>query len=290
MKFTKIPQNTFKQIQLNAGVIVSAFNPASATINDADILGASSGGVTFSATPTFEDFGSDIDNCPKNTKELKKLTDLDITLAGTYVTVTAGLAKRLMGAADISSVDETKIVPRRDLKDSDFADLWWIGDYSDKNGNQNGGFVAIHMMNTLSTGGFQIKSTDKQKGAFSFTFTAHFSISEQDTVPYEVYVQEGESESGDYEMNITSEAGTTTGYTAITCDTSAGADESYVYQTGMGLRIPSEGAVLVGTAWTAWDGDDEIEADTGMDIVVAIIDDSNKAVHAGIATVVAKDE
>lgn len=290
MKYTKIPQDTFKQIQLNAGVIVKAFNPASASINDADILGASTGGITFSATPTFEDFGSDIDNCPKNTKELKKQTDFDITLAGTFVTVTADLAKRLVGAADIDSQNENKIVPRRDLVDSDFTDLWWIGDYSDKNGNTNGGYVAIHMMNTLSTGGFQIKSNDKNKGNFAFTFTAHFSMAQQDLVPYEVYVQAGSSEAGDYGMDVTSVAGTTTGYTAITVSETAGSGESYVYQTGIGLYVPSEGSPLVGSAWTDWDGDDEISAVTGHDIVVAIIDSNSKSVHAGKTTVVAKEE
>lgn len=288
MKYTKIPSDTFKQIQLNAGIIVGSFNPA--TGDTGDILGASTGGVNFNAAPTFEDFGSDIDNCPKNTKELKKLTELEITLSGTYVTVTPALAKRLIGAADIASNDDTKIVPRKDLKDSDFTELWWIGDYSDKNGNSNGGFVAIHMLNTLSTGGFQIQSTDKGKGNFAFTFTAHFSIADQDTVPYEVYIQAGSSESGDYEMDVTSVASsTTTNKTAITVSESAGADESYVYQTGMGLRIPSEGSVLVGTAWSTWDGSSEITSVTGYDIVVAIIDDENKAVHAGITSVVVKE-
>ena len=288
MKYTKIPSNTFKQIQLNAGIIVGSFNPA--TGDTGDILGASTGGVNFNAAPTFEDFGSDIDNCPKNTKELKKLTELEITLSGTYVTVTPALAKRLIGAADIASNDDTKIVPRKDLKDSDFTELWWIGDYSDKNGNSNGGFVAIHMLNTLSTGGFQIQSTDKGKGNFAFTFTAHFSIADQDTVPYEVYIQAGSSESGDYEMDVTSVASsTTTNKTAITVSESAGADESYVYQTGMGLRIPSEGSVLVGTAWSTWDGSSEITSVTGYDIVVAIIDEENKAVHAGITSVVVKE-
>lgn len=288
MKYTKIPSDTFKQIQLNAGIIVGSFNPA--TGDTGDILGASTGGVNFNAAPTFEDFGSDIDNCPKNTKELKKLTELEITLSGTYVTVTPALAKRLIGAADIASNDDTKIVPRKDLKDSDFTELWWIGDYSDKNGNSNGGFVAIHMLNTLSTGGFQIQSTDKGKGNFAFTFTAHFSIADQDTVPYEVYIQAGSSESGDYEMDVTSVASsTTTNKTAITVSESAGADESYVYQTGMGLRIPSEGSVLVGTAWSTWDGSSEITSVTGYDIVVAIIDEENKAVHAGITSVVVKE-
>lgn len=66
MKFTQIPQDTFKELVLNAGVLLSAFAPATAEVADDAIIGATSGGVTFVATPTFSDFGEDIDNCPKN--------------------------------------------------------------------------------------------------------------------------------------------------------------------------------------------------------------------------------
>ncbi len=46
-------------------------------------------------------------------------------------------------------------------------------------------------MNGLSTGGFQIQSTDKAKGQFAFEFTGHYSITDADTVPYEIYVKAG---------------------------------------------------------------------------------------------------
>lgn len=191
MKFTKIPQNTFKQLQMNAGVLLSEFDPATPTVADAKIIGATSGGVNFTATPSFVDFGADIDNCPKNTKELKKLEDWDVRATGSFVTVTAAQAKLLSAAADLAN---EKITPRRDLDLEDFTDLWLVGDYSDKTGATNGGYVAIHMMNTLSTGGFKIQTADKEKGKFGFEFTAHFSMDAQDTVPFEIYVHAGADE------------------------------------------------------------------------------------------------
>ena len=192
MKYTKIPETTFKNLQLNAGVLLSAFNPESATVANESIIGATTGGVNFTATPTFSDYGEDIDNCPKNMKELKKLDAWEINMSGTYITVDANAVKTLVGAADVSG---NKITPRNDLKLTDFTDVWWVGDYSDQNGETNGGFVAIHMMNTLSTGGFAIKSSDNGKGNFAFTYTAHYSMSAQDTVPFEVYVKAGTAES-----------------------------------------------------------------------------------------------
>ena len=192
MKYTKIPETTFQNLQLNAGVLLSAFNPESATVANESIIGATTGGVNFTATPTFSDYGEDIDNCPKNMKELKKLDAWEISLSGTYVTVDANAVKALVGAADVSG---NKITPRNDLKLTDFADVWWVGDYSDQNGETNGGFVAVHMMNALSTGGFQIKTADNAKGQFAFEYTAHYSMSAQDTVPFEVYVKAGTAES-----------------------------------------------------------------------------------------------
>lgn len=187
MRFTKIPEDTFKNIQLNAGILVKEFNPANMEIDG--LMGATTGGIQFSASPTFEDFGDDIDNCPKNTKELKKLTEWAVSLSGTFVTITLDTAKILVGAGDKSG--GIKVIPRNEVLSSDFDDVWWVGDYSDVNTGATAGFCAVHLLNALNTGGFQIKSEDKGKGNFAFNFEGHYSMDAQDTVPFEVYVKDG---------------------------------------------------------------------------------------------------
>lgn len=194
MKFTQIPTNTFKELQLNAGILASNFTPATGTVEADAILGATSGGISFSATPTHTDLGDDIDNCPENMKELKKLESWEAKMSGTFLTVNTAQAKSLIGAADIGSSDTTKVTPRNDLASTDFEDIWWIGDYSDKNGATNGGYIAIHMMNALSTGGFQLQSGDNAKGQFAFEYTAHYSMAAPDTVPFELYIKAGTEE------------------------------------------------------------------------------------------------
>lgn len=194
MKFTRIPETAFQTLQLNAGILLSNFTPGTGTVEETDILGATSGGVNFAATPTYSDFGEDIDNCPVNVLELKKLDSWEVTMSGTFITVDTALAKTLIGAADIGTGDKTKVTPRNDVLETDFSDIWWVGDYSDKNGNTNGGYLAIHMLNGLSTGGFQLQSGNRAKGQFSFEFTGHYSIDAQDTVPFEVYVKAGTAE------------------------------------------------------------------------------------------------
>ena len=194
MKFTKIPSDAFQKLQINAGILTTDFTPATGTIGESGQIGATTGGVNFTATPTYSDFGEDIDNCPKNMKELKKLDSWEVKMTGTFVNADTAIAKRLCGAADIGTTDATKVTPRNDLKDADFADIWLVGDYSDKNGETNGGFIAIKLLNALSTGGFQLQTADKAKGQFAFEFTGHYSMSAQDTVPFEIYIKAGTAE------------------------------------------------------------------------------------------------
>ena len=197
MKFTQIPTDTFQKLQLNAGILVkgaTGFVPSTGTLTTANILGATTGGITVSCIPTFVDFGEDVDNCPKNMKELKKLDSWECKISGTFVTVSTTLAKMMLGAADIDGTDTTKVTPRVDLDEDDFQDVWFVGDYSDKNGATNGGFVAVHMMNALSTGGFRMKSADKDKGQFTAEFTGHVSMSAQTVVPMEFFIQQGSAE------------------------------------------------------------------------------------------------
>ena len=207
MKFTTVASDTFQKFQLNAGILLTSFDPSDPpstaqeiTAMRAAIFAATSGGVTFTVTPEFVDFGDDVDNVPANTKQLKVLQSVTATMSGTLKTADTAVAKKLMAAADVDS-STGKITPRADLKTADFFDLWWVGDYSDANtdetatgtGGTNGsaGFMAIKLKNALSTGGLSLKSTDKGKGEYSFTFTGHYDIDNMDVLPYEVYIKAG---------------------------------------------------------------------------------------------------
>lgn len=197
MKFTTVATDAFQKFQLNAGVILTEFDPADPDVDRSKIFIATSDGVTFTAEPEFQDFGEDVDNVPANTKELKVLIAVTATMSGTGKTVDSPVTKALMAAADTTTTGGvTKIVPRADLVDGDFIDnLWWVGDYSNYNGENNGGFVAIELINALSTGGLSIKSNDKGKADIDFEFTGHYSIEDITKVPYNVYIKSGTAES-----------------------------------------------------------------------------------------------
>lgn len=190
MPATKLPTDLWKKIGINAGVILGTFDPATPAVNKDDIIGATTGTVTFNASQTYKDFGEDVNNCPKNTKELMMLDEWDIKLSGTFISADTTASKRLIGLADIYAYNH--VIPRTNIDIlNDFGDLWLVFDYGDVHTGNKPGYYAIHMMDTLSTGGFQVQTDDKEKVKWPFEFTAHFSVDAEDTVPFEVYVIPG---------------------------------------------------------------------------------------------------
>ena len=200
MEYTKWRADTFQNLQMNAGVVASDFTPSTGALTRTNILGATTGGLTFNANPTFEDFGEDIDNVPNNTKQLKRITGYDPVLSGTFVSLSEGLPKQLNGAGsygEATTGNDTHVIPTHTLQDSDFDDVWFIGDFSDKNANGTGtdtskaGYIAIHLKNALNTTGFQLKTTKNGKGQIAFEFHGHYDIDDVDDVPFEFYVRKG---------------------------------------------------------------------------------------------------
>lgn len=91
------------------------------------------------------------------------------------------------------------------------------------------------------------------------------------------------------QLTVVSLAGTLPGDTMIYVNPALTDGNSYKYKTGAQVSVPAYGATLA-AGWTAWDGDDEIAATTGHQIVIAEVDGANKAVKAGKAIVTANDE
>lgn len=182
-KFTQIPQDAFQALQLDAGVILDAFDPTD--IYDEDevaehILCATTGGITVSCVPTFSDLSADVDNVPANMMEFMHLDSWECTLSTTSLGTSLDLLKWALGSADITAAS-SKVTPRKDLRQTDFRDLWWVGDRAD------GGIVAVKIKNALSTGGLSLTTTKNGKGQTAITLTGHISINDQTNMPMEFY-------------------------------------------------------------------------------------------------------
>lgn len=181
-RFTVIPQDTFSALQLDAGVLLKNFNPNNPVVpSDTDIICATTGGIQASCVPTFSDMGEDVDNVPVNMKELKHLDSWECKISTTSLGTSTELIRLSLGCADIDVDNRAKIIPRADLSQNDFKDIWWVGDRAD------GGFVAVRLKNALATTGFSIQTTKNGKGQIGLELTGHVSIDAQKEVPMEFY-------------------------------------------------------------------------------------------------------
>lgn len=185
-KFTIIPQSTFDEMQLDAGVVLKRFNPANPVAPaDEDIVCPTTGGINVACVPTYSDLGEDVDNCPANMMELKHLDSWACSMGFTSLGTSRESIRLSLGAADINA-ETGAIIPRKTLNISDFNDLWWVGDKA------NGGLVAVKLKNALSTSGFSLQTTKNGKGQISVTLTGHVSMQSQDEMPMEFYSQDSE--------------------------------------------------------------------------------------------------
>ena len=186
-KFTRYPMEFWKKIQMNAGIVVWGFDPSDKS--HTGIMGATGNGTSFNPNPTYEDFGSDIDNVPPNTMQLKRIKSYDPVLTGTFKTMDEVLAAQLCPGAAASGV----ITPATELTDDMFQDVTLLADYTEVNADNNStgavaGYMAITITDALNTTGFQWKTNKDGKGEFAFEFHGHYDLSDPDTPPFTIYV------------------------------------------------------------------------------------------------------
>lgn len=193
-KFTKMNPDDFKHMTWDAGIIMDSFEPSTGTVALSSIRWATTGDNSFSATRDLTDMGEDINNCPEGTMQLQRANAWQAQLTGTAVTITTAEVAEFLGNADIDTSDTTKIVPRTDLLLSDFKDKWLLVNYSEYNGETKGGWVAIHLLNALSTDGFTGNFGKNANGQFPYTLRAFYDMDDMDTVPFEIYVKAGTAE------------------------------------------------------------------------------------------------
>lgn len=270
-RYTKIPQNTFDTLQLDAGVLLKHFDIEAASasagdpgFDDDDLICATTGGINPSCVPTFSDLGEDVDNVPNNMKELKHLDGWECALSTTSLGTSAELIRLALGCADFDSTNTAKIVPRANLKQSDFSDLWWVGDKA------NGGFVAIRLMNALSTGGFSLQTTKNGKGQTALTITGHVSINAQDVVPMEFYsIDPEETVMYTIAQNLTN---VTSDYTGTEVEAGSSLEITLTEKSGytMGdVTVTMGGEDVTATAYSSTTGKISISEVTGNVVVTA---------------------
>lgn len=273
-KWTRIPQDTFEQIQSDAGVLLDKYDPENPdeTTND-DIICPTTGGIQITCQPTYSDQGEDVDNCPNGLLELMHLDSWDCSISTTSLGTKPKTIKYALGAADIDPDDPSRIIPRMKVKVSDAKDIWWIGDRMD------GGSVACHLMRGLSSEGFSLQTTKNGKGQIALTITGHPTVATQNVVPMEFYSR-GPTLG---KLTVKSVAGSAQDGTTVTVTESLDPGNSWKYKLG-NSKAEEVTYGMDCKEWTAWDGKKEISAPENDHITVVEVDGDDKAVAVGDCT------
>lgn len=222
MSFKRITQEQLDEMQFNAGILLRSFDADNPIPQDEDIICATTGGFALSVSANYIDLGEGIYMMPPGVAEMMKLDGWTVEVSFTAIGYSAQTLKMMLSAAEVSE-ESNRIEPRAELQESDFMDLWWVGDRVD------GGFVAVKLMDVMSEDGFQIQTGENDIGQSEVRMVAHSSLEKgKEGIPVEIY-----SNNGLPEFSIPDHAhliARNVSYDTFTIDTSTG--ELFIEETG----------------------------------------------------------
>lgn len=283
--YKELREDAWKSMQFGAGVILSAFdvnNPLEIPSND-DIIATTTGGITFDYTNNWTDLADGVDNAAKGMKEFRRIESTDVTFSFDSLTFNSDNIKWAIGTADKVKVSDsvTEIVPRYNVKDSDFETVYIAAPKTD------GGGIVIECKNVISENGLSVKTEDGGKGTMSMSFRCCPSIYEQTKPPIKIYEISAPELTV---LTVTSEAGLTTGKSEITISGyTLGSGESFKYKLGTVVEDVEYGDII-GVDFTTITSGASIDATTGQKITVVAVDADGYAIAVGDATVTAAGE
>ena len=181
---TGVTEKTPLNLQLNAGVLLTSFDPESGEISEESIVGATRGGGSFSAVPTVHQASAD--GVPTNYVGLDRIDEWVVKLSSTLIEVTAANVKRALGCTvkETKGATYTKYTCGNEISDSDYSDIWWVGAMS------NGKKIAIHIMKGMNKSGFTLTLTDKGEGTFPIAIIGNYAYADLEggQAPFEIYL------------------------------------------------------------------------------------------------------
>lgn len=192
MAFIGVTANTAKHLQLDAGAFFKNYDVATDTYASASakLIGATAGGGSFAAVPTIRRI--EVDGLKGATKGYETIDEWQITLTANVKEITVASLELALATGSHTSVKSPstenannyeKIVAANDIADANYTtNVTWIGRLSGSSLP-----VIIVVKNALCTNGLTLTTADKSEGVIALTLTGHYTVSDLDTPPFEIY-------------------------------------------------------------------------------------------------------
>lgn len=188
--FSGYTEKTAKKLLLDAGAYFKNFEVGTDTFESAvtagKLLGATTGGGTFSAIPAVRRI--EIDGVKGAAKGLQAIDDWVVTLTANIKEISKDVIKTALGSGVIETgpSDYQKITANNRFELTDYIEnITWVGRLSGENKP-----VIIQVFNALSTGGLTLTTTERNEAVIAITFTGHYDDTDLDTPPFEIYYPE----------------------------------------------------------------------------------------------------
>jgi hypothetical protein len=179
-KVRGISPNTFERLIIDSGAIYKNFVDKS---HLGTFVGATRGGNVFKVETEIRTMP--IDGALGAVKGADRITGVVATINANFLEITKELLALSQPGADIDAIGSThnKISRDRDIANSDYiSSLAIVGNVSG-----SGEPVICVIKNALSDGKLDVSFVDKEEGAPTVTFMAHFSVDDLLTEPWEIH-------------------------------------------------------------------------------------------------------
>lgn len=178
---------TAEKLLLDAGAFFKNFVIATDTFDTAvtagKLIGATSGGGSFSAVPTVRKI--EIDGVKGAAKGLEVIDEWVVNITANVKEVSENSILLALGAAEseVGATGYKKITANNYIELTDYLDnVVWVGRLSGSSKP-----VIIEVKNAISLGGLTLNMVDKAEGLISTTFTGHYDATDLDTPPFSIH-------------------------------------------------------------------------------------------------------
>lgn len=190
---TGLRKETFKKLQLNAGIVLKNFDytaietaaalkTAIATAKTAgNFLGATRGGGSFTATRDVRE--PDVDGRRYSFMGGMFVDSIDAYLSTTLLEITPQNLVTALGTGEVEGNGAKKTVKMRTaIEDTDYIEnICWVGDTAEE------GFVVICLKNAINTADFSLTYADKNEGTLPVELHAtQEEVDDYDYAPFEI--------------------------------------------------------------------------------------------------------
>ena len=175
-----VPGIFFKNFDIENDTVETA-------IADGKLLGATSGGGSFTATPTVST--QQVDGIVGGAKGMSSIDSWEVSMSANILEITEDSIRNVLGATNVEDAtigsNPYRKITGKDLELDDYIEnITFVGSLSGFSDQ----YVIIQIFNALSVTGININPQDGASSIISTTFKAHSTIENAGEPPFAIYV------------------------------------------------------------------------------------------------------